>query len=1222
MKTYKDEVRKRYFWKLLSAINAIISSTKYLLLAGLCLLFIACAGSNTTFVPYSPDSTINALPNQNPAYSKDKQSLSIDELKQTEWWTTVQKNIREKEYHITHQKKTNLHGGKPAYRAANRAQNLRTYFSANGVNILPRTEANPSWQTSISLENMGRGKQVVKVPKIASSRIDGSRIEFQRGSICEWYENSPKGIEQGFTVLEKPNGTGPLVLGLLTTGTTKPVLSKEEDSVAFLTASNREVLTYSDLHVFDTNGQSLLSRFEVNDQFLNIVIDDSSAIYPITVDPLFTSPVWTWESDEEDDYLGGSVSTAGDVNNDGYSDVIVGASLHGVGGSAFVFHGSENGLSTSPDWEAGTDVDFANFGNSVATAGDVNGDGYSDVIIGAYNYADDGLSWEGAAFVYYGSSGGLSLTPDWSGESNETGAYFGWSVGTAGDVNGDGYSDIIIGAPGSEYHTTGNAYVFHGSASGLGGSGTPGNADWSAEGVQTIAAAFGNSVATAGDVNGDGYSDIIIGAPYYDVETNDNEGKAFVYHGSASGLGALGTPSNADWNHDAYGYDGSHYGDFAGTAGDVNGDGYSDIVVGAPDFDFTYNNEGLVFIYLGSETGLNTTFHRYYSGGYEGAFLGSIATAGDINGDGFADIVVGSNPSEYGNVYVFKGSGDGLAATGVASTMASWSVATLVQNSTFGGSVGTAGDIDGDGLCDIIVGDGRNETVFVYFGSFPGIESTPSQTIDGGEAIRYFGRAMNTAGDIDADGYMDVIVGDRGYDGNFSSEGIAYIYYGSTDGVNTTTPDWEVTGGEHGAWLGWAVNSAGDVNGDGYGDIIIGAPGYGDYGAAFVYYGSASGIAGPPDIVVGDENQGEVCFGEVVAPAGDVNGDGYDDVIVSAPIYNVTSGGREGAAFLYLGSSQGLVETPAWDVFGEGGNYYGSAIGSAGDVNGDGYSDFFVYGTRNTTTGIFVYYGAPQGPSEIASWTVEDTAYLANTAGDVNDDGFSDLVIGDSTYSDNTGRVAIFHGSSSGLNLNGSRPVGNFSNADWSITGSVEDSNFGASVSTAGDANRDGYSDIIVGEPYSYSTASSGKAYIYYGSAAGITSVDPWSYECIHDDNEAAFGQSVISAGDINGDGFSDILIGAERYTDTFSWEGRIFFFYGNDGGGSSTPLPTQFETDGVTEIDKMGTSDSETAFVFSVRGRTPFGRGDVRVEWEAKLAGQPFDGTGTFTSTGWQDSG
>ena len=144
------------------------------------------------------------------------------------------------------------------------------------------------------------------------------------------------------------------------------------------------------------------------------------------------------------------MATAGDVNGDGFADVIVGASGYDNGqtdeGRAFVYHGSAAGLATTAAWTAESDQANARFGSSVATAGDVNGDGFSDVIVGAYAY-DNGQTDEGRAFVYHGLGGGLSQRPP-PGPRSRTrlGAEFGFSVATAGDVNGDGYSDVIVGA--------------------------------------------------------------------------------------------------------------------------------------------------------------------------------------------------------------------------------------------------------------------------------------------------------------------------------------------------------------------------------------------------------------------------------------------------------------------------------------------------------------------------------------------------------------------------------------------------------------------------------------------------------------------------------------------------------------------------------------------------------------------------------------------------------
>ncbi len=165
-----------------------------------------------------------------------------------------------------------------------------------------------------------------------------------------------------------------------------------------------------------------------------------------------------------------------------------------------------------------------------SSAGDVNGDGYSDVIVGAYYY-DNGQTDEGAAFIYHGSSSGLSTTAASQLESNQANAYFGTSVASAGDVNGDGYSDVIVGAYLYDNGQTdeGAAFIYHGSSSGL--------STTAASQLESnqASAYFGSSVSSAGDVNGDGYSDVIVGAYYYD-NGQSNEGAAFIYHGSSSGL--------------------------------------------------------------------------------------------------------------------------------------------------------------------------------------------------------------------------------------------------------------------------------------------------------------------------------------------------------------------------------------------------------------------------------------------------------------------------------------------------------------------------------------------------------------------------------------------------------------------------------------------------------------------------------------------------------------
>jgi hypothetical protein len=171
-------------------------------------------------------------------------------------------------------------------------------------------------------------------------------------------------------------------------------------------------------------------------------------------------------------------------------------------------------------------VDSSNFGASVGTAGDLDGDGYDDIIVGAPGF-DGGLTDQGRAYVYRGSESGVTTAGGWLASGDQIGAQFGHSVGTAGDVNGDGYDDVLVGALRYDNGETdeGRAYVFHGSPSGPGAV-----AYWTAEGDQE-SALFGSAVATAGDVDGDGYDDVLVGAYLYDGGVRD-QGRSYLFYGA------------------------------------------------------------------------------------------------------------------------------------------------------------------------------------------------------------------------------------------------------------------------------------------------------------------------------------------------------------------------------------------------------------------------------------------------------------------------------------------------------------------------------------------------------------------------------------------------------------------------------------------------------------------------------------------------------------------
>jgi hypothetical protein len=634
------------------------------------------------------------------------------------WWQQVQTLIRQSEYHICKR-------SDGRYTSPNRAHNLRFVYEPNGFSATRRDSLAHLWRACLTFAGFSKSGASPESQHAHDFTLtaDANTLVAQSDAIVIKYCNDEKGMRQDFIVKRKPDGNGDLRLWLyaeMQGGT----VSTTAEQISFLTESGAEAMRYSDLKVWDANQKRLKARFEKVGNQVAIVVSDRKAMYPITIDPLSTTPDWTAESNQANAQFGYSVASAGDVNGDGFSDVIVGAYLFDNGqtdeGRAYVYHGSATGLSTTPSWTAESNQAGARFGWSVSSAGDVNGDGFSDVIVGAPDFDSPELN-EGRVFVYHGSATGLSTTPSWTAESNQAGAQFGWSVSSAGDVNGDGFSDVIVGAPefDSPEANEGRVFVYHGSATGL--STTP---SWTAESNQ-VGARFGWSVSSAGDVNGDGFSDVIVGAPEFGSpgapefgSPELGEGRVFVYHGSATGLST--TPS---WTAESNQV-GARFGWSVSSAGDVNGDGFSDVIVGADGFSNGEAFEGAAFVYHGSATGLSTSANWTAESNQGNARFGfSVSSAGDVNGDGFSDVIVGAYGFENdqfgeGAVFIYHGSATGL------STSANWTAVGNQAFAGFGWSVSSAGDVNGDGFSDVIVGapefdspEANEGRAFVYHGS-------------------------------------------------------------------------------------------------------------------------------------------------------------------------------------------------------------------------------------------------------------------------------------------------------------------------------------------------------------------------------------------------------------------------------------------------------------------------------------------------------------------------
>ncbi len=632
---------------------------------------------------------------------------------ESSWQDGISSDIQRSEYFFST-------ADQGAWSAPNRSQGLRSRIDAEGICVVAREssagDADAAWEFNLATRAFGREGQMTPVGEPTLEVFEG-RVELHRAAFTEWYVNDERGIEQGWTIPSPP--PGPLGSGLrieLEASGLQARVAADGLSALFVDDAAEVRLRYHGLLAWDATGFELPARLVRTARGLAVHVDDELALYPIIVDPVLGGPAWTAGGGQDQAWFGASVSGAGDVNGDGFDDVLVGAMGFDHGelneGRAFLYLGSAGGPSLTPNWTVESDQAGAGLGGTVSGAGDVNGDGFDDVIVTAPGF-DNGQFILGRVFLYLGSANGPSLAPDWAAANDQ--AYpsgFGGSISGAGDVNGDGFDDVIIGAhwfDNGEWRE-GRVFMYLGSASGL--SLAP---DWIAESNQ-VDASFGRSVSGAGDVNGDGFDDMIVGAHRFSND-EEQEGRVFLYLGSASG------PSLApDWTAESDQV-GTSFGISISGAGDVNGDGFDDVIVGAPYFTHTGLNEGRAFLYLGSASGPSLTPDWMVEGDHDNVFFGSkVSGAGDVNGDGLDDMIVtapGFTGGEYreGRALVYLGSMSG------PSLAPDWTVESNQANLHLGLSVSGAGDVNGDSFDDVIVGTpyfGMNEgRVFLFLAHGP-----------------------------------------------------------------------------------------------------------------------------------------------------------------------------------------------------------------------------------------------------------------------------------------------------------------------------------------------------------------------------------------------------------------------------------------------------------------------------------------------------------------------
>lgn len=924
--------------------------------------------------------------------------------------------------------------------------------------------------------------------------------------------------------------------------------------------------------------------------------------------------------------VGVEVAAGGDINGDGIDDLLV-----ANGNTSAVVFGTDIAFGASLDLGAldGTDGFVitgagGSIGSGLNSIGDVNGDGIDDLVV-------TNISAE-RVFVVFGDDTGFAATVSTAAlngsngfEITDASGQFGLFVDGAGDFNGDGFNDILVGAPDGP-SGDGDVFVVFGTDAGFGATVT------AASGLRINGAdggdGLGRGISNAGDINGDGIDDIIVSAPYDDNAGGEAAGRSFVIFGGAGfGNGQVFDIATIDGTN-GFVIDGDQEGigfaDGAGASvsagGDINGDGRADLVVGAfgsdaggtqdsgttyvifgPSFDAVLSVTGNIIIDDADSAAGTVSFVEDGAG-----FLGTFSVIdADVDADGDQDIVwdflidqaTEFDPLTQGEVItqtytLTYDDGDGATVDEVVTV-----TITGVNDGPVAADDTAVTDEDTAVVIDVLLNDldvDAGDVLTVTAVSTPGNGSV----VDNGDGTitytpdaDFFGSDTFTYDVSDSTGATDTAT-------------VTVTVNSVIDPINAVAMSAVQAGGNGSGFIingitsgdqsGVSVSDAGDVNGDGFDDIVVGA--YfadGAAGQSYVVFGKADGaVINLSDI---DQASGVGGFaidgggtdprsGFSVDGAADINGDGLDDLIISS-YQEGPNGLGSGQAFVVFGKSgdTGRVDLGALAA-GEGfaingaaaDDFAGFSVSTISDVNGDGLDDLIVSSAFADVGGspdagkVHVVFGkaddtdielsaivpaAGLGFEIIGEQTNEQLGNKVSNAGDFNNDGIEDLIISAPNFDGGVGaegRAFIVFGKADDAQVDVANIAAGLGGGIALEAGTVGDY-LGTSVSDAGDFNGDGIDDIIVGASgVNTNGADAGAAYIIFGRVGGaLTPIDIATLGAADGiiingaDAGDNIGKSVSSAGDVNGDGFEDVIIGGDGIDTAGGNTGGAFVIFG-----------------------------------------------------------------------------